>query len=84
MYGKVSKKLRISMVNAYEYSGAYCAMTIISLLKIPLELPPNASARTSGFTLFSDGLPEYLSRCTIHARSNRMCYELIRGIRPNI
>lgn len=43
--------------------GAYCTMTIISLLALPLELPPNAPARASGFTSFLDGLPEYLSRC---------------------
>lgn len=54
---------RMSVGGEEDVRGAYCAMTIISLLKIPLELPPNASARTSGFTLFSDGLPEYLSRC---------------------
>lgn len=44
-------------------SGAYCSMTIISLLALPLELPPNAPTRAHGFTSFLDGLPEYLSRC---------------------
>ena len=72
------------MANTYEYSGAYCTMTIISLLAIPLELPPKAPARASGFTSFLDGLPEYLSRCMIHARSKYMCYDLIRDIRPDI
>lgn len=65
MYGKFSTESRVSMINAYEYRGAYCAMTIIVLLEIPLELPPNAPARASGFTSFLDGLPEYLSRCTV-------------------
>ena len=46
------------------YSGAYCSMVIVSLLALPLELPPNAPARAHGFTSFLDGLPEYLSRCT--------------------
>lgn len=52
------------MINTYEYRGAYCTMTMIVLLAIPLELPPNAPARARGFTSFLDGLPEYLSRCT--------------------
>ena len=43
-------------------SGAYCSMVIISLLNIPLELPPNAPSRDQGLTSFLDGLPEYLSR----------------------
>ena len=64
MYGTVPRRLGSSILNAYGYSGAYCTMTIISLLAIPLELPPNAPARSSGFTSFLDGLPEYLSRCT--------------------
>lgn len=64
MYGRVVGRLGVSLVNAYKYRGAYCTMTIISLLAIPLELPPNAPARASGFTSFLDGLPEYLSRCT--------------------
>ena len=40
-------------------------MVIVSLLALPLELPPNAPARAHGFTSFLDGLPEYLSRCTL-------------------
>ena len=83
MYGKVSKGLSLSTINAYNYSGAYCAMTIISLLAIPLELPPNAPSRATGFTSFLDGLPEYLSRCT-NACSSSRCYKLICEIRPNI
>ena len=63
MYGRVPEKLGVSIVNAYKCSGAYCTMTMISLLAIPLELPPNAPTRARGFTSFLDGLPEYLSRC---------------------
>ena len=83
MYGKIPRNMRILMVNAYKYSGAYCTMTMISLLAIPLELPPNAPARASGFNSFLDGLPEYLSRCTALC-SKLICYQLIRKIRPNI
>lgn len=43
--------------------GAYCALVIISLLSLPLELPPDAPARAAGFTSFNDGLGEYISRC---------------------
>jgi protein farnesyltransferase subunit beta len=38
-------------------------MVIIALLDLPLELPPDAEARSYGFNTFIDGLPEYLSRC---------------------
>ncbi|KAI9931287.1 hypothetical protein ASPWEDRAFT_47477 [Aspergillus wentii DTO 134E9] len=43
--------------------GAYCAMVIISLLDLPLTLPPEAEARRYGLESFASGLPEYLSRC---------------------
>ncbi|KAL2002027.1 hypothetical protein VTN02DRAFT_780 [Thermoascus thermophilus] len=43
--------------------GAYCAMVIISLLDLPLDLPPEAEARRHGLETFVSGLPEYLSRC---------------------
>lgn len=38
-------------------------MVIISLLDLPLELPPDAEARQYGLEKFTSGLPEYLSRC---------------------
>lgn len=38
-------------------------MVIISLLDLPLELPPDAPARQYGLETFTSGLPEYLSRC---------------------
>ena len=38
-------------------------MTMISLLGLPLDLPPDAPARADGCTSFWSGLPEYLSRC---------------------
>ncbi|KAL4788267.1 terpenoid cyclases/protein prenyltransferase alpha-alpha toroid [Aspergillus varians] len=43
--------------------GAYCAMVVISLLNLPLTLPPKAKAREYGLQTFTDGLSEYLSRC---------------------
>ncbi|KAJ5619732.1 hypothetical protein N7510_003716 [Penicillium lagena] len=42
--------------------GAYCAMTIISLLDLPLDLPPDVEARRAGLENLTSGLPEYLSR----------------------
>ncbi|KAK3628725.1 CAAX farnesyltransferase (FTase) subunit beta [Elasticomyces elasticus] len=36
--------------------GGYCAMTIITLLNLPLELPPDAPARKTGLTSFTDKL----------------------------
>jgi len=43
--------------------GAYCAMTIITLLNLPLELPPTASARRGGLAKFTDRLGEWIGRC---------------------
>ncbi|QKX55641.1 uncharacterized protein TRUGW13939_02738 [Talaromyces rugulosus] len=45
------------------WRGAYCAIVIISLLDLPLELPPESEARKHGLHTFVSGLPEYLSRC---------------------
>ncbi|KAJ5772923.1 hypothetical protein N7457_007819 [Penicillium paradoxum] len=43
--------------------GAYCAMTLISLLDLPLALAPGSQAREAGLESLTSGLPEYLSRC---------------------
>ncbi|KAF4310962.1 Prenyltransferase/squalene oxidase [Botryosphaeria dothidea] len=43
--------------------GAYCAMVIISLLNLPVDLPPDAPARAQGLTTFIDKLPEWISSC---------------------
>ncbi|KAJ5584249.1 uncharacterized protein N7459_004049 [Penicillium hispanicum] len=43
--------------------GAYCVMAIISLLDLPLALPPDAPARQAGLETLTDGLAQYLSRC---------------------
>lgn len=37
-------------------------MTIISLLDLPLDLPPDVEARHAGLENLISGLPEYLSR----------------------
>jgi protein farnesyltransferase subunit beta len=42
--------------------GAYCAMTVISLLNLPLELPPDSPARVKGDETFLTGLGEWISR----------------------
>ena len=44
-------------------SGAYCVMAILSLLDLPLTLPPDAPAREAGLETLTDGLAQYLSRC---------------------
>ena len=41
-------------------------MVMISLLNLPLSLPPEAPARKAGLESFLDGLPEYMSRCKCH------------------
>jgi protein farnesyltransferase subunit beta len=43
--------------------GAYCAATIISLLNLPLELPPESPARKAGLERFTDRLGEWVGRC---------------------
>ncbi|MCJ1328177.1 CAAX farnesyltransferase (FTase) subunit beta [Thelotrema lepadinum] len=43
--------------------GAYCAIVVISLLNLPLELPPRSPARRLGLSTFLDNLPEWLAKC---------------------
>jgi protein farnesyltransferase subunit beta len=38
-------------------------MTLVSLLNLPLELPPDSPARVAGFETFADGVGEWISRC---------------------
>ena len=42
--------------------GAYCALTILTLLNLPPTLPPSAAERT-GLRLFTDGLGKWVGRC---------------------
>lgn len=43
--------------------GAFCAVVILSLLNLPLNLPFDAPARKHGLTSFTDGLGDWVSRC---------------------
>ncbi|KAJ5899747.1 hypothetical protein N7495_004491 [Penicillium taxi] len=43
--------------------GAYCVMAILTLLDLPVALPPTSKARKAGLENLTDGLAEYLSRC---------------------
>lgn len=43
--------------------GAYCAMTAICLLNLPLELPSDAPARKDGLETFTDRLGEWVGKC---------------------
>ncbi|KAH7083151.1 terpenoid cyclases/protein prenyltransferase alpha-alpha toroid [Paraphoma chrysanthemicola] len=43
--------------------GAFCAMVILSLLDLPLQLPHDAPARTHGLNKFTDKLGDWVSLC---------------------
>jgi len=43
--------------------GAYCAMTIVSLLNLPHALPAHCPARAAGLQTFTSGLGEWFRRC---------------------
>lgn len=43
--------------------GAYCAMVVLSLLNLPMELPIPISLHERTLTRFDDGLEEWLARC---------------------
>ncbi|KIW11531.1 hypothetical protein PV08_10832 [Exophiala spinifera] len=64
--GRLKEKdggFRICEEGEEDVRGAYCALVALSLLSLPLSLPPDSPAREAGFELFTDGLGEYLSRC---------------------
>ncbi|KAK2786977.1 CAAX farnesyltransferase (FTase) subunit beta [Onygenales sp. PD_12] len=54
---------RLCLGGEEDVRGAYCAMVMVALLELPLELPPDSPARQAGLDTFTSGLPEYLSRC---------------------
>ncbi|CAO1604703.1 CAAX farnesyltransferase (FTase) subunit beta, variant 2 [Xanthoria calcicola] len=54
---------RVCVDGEEDVRGGYCSMVMISLLNLPLSLPPEAPARRAGLESFIDGLPEYMSRC---------------------
>ncbi|THY35746.1 terpenoid cyclases/Protein prenyltransferase [Aureobasidium pullulans] len=43
--------------------GAYCCMTIHTLLHLPLALPPSSPARAAGHETFTSGLGAWISKC---------------------
>jgi len=43
--------------------GAFCAVVILSLLNLPLDLPPESPVRAHGLTSFTDGLGDWISTC---------------------
>ncbi|KAF2465432.1 terpenoid cyclases/Protein prenyltransferase [Lindgomyces ingoldianus] len=43
--------------------GAFCAVVILSLLNLPLDLPPDSPARAHGLSSFMDNLGDWVSRC---------------------
>ena len=60
-----------AILNVYFYaadnsSGAYCAMVIISLLNLPIDLPSTSAARIKVEDTLITRLPEYLSQCKIY------------------
>ncbi|QIW98714.1 hypothetical protein AMS68_004232 [Peltaster fructicola] len=54
---------KVAVMAEEDIRGAYCAMTIISLLNLPLDLPQDAPARQHGLKSFSDGLSDWIARC---------------------
>ena len=43
--------------------GAFCALVLVSLLHLPLQLPHDAPARAHGLTSFTDKLMDWISQC---------------------
>ncbi|KAG9787620.1 terpenoid cyclases/Protein prenyltransferase, partial [Aureobasidium melanogenum] len=43
--------------------GAYCCMTIHTLLRLPLTLPPSSPARAAGLDSFTSNLGSWISSC---------------------
>ncbi|KAF9890181.1 CAAX farnesyltransferase (FTase) subunit beta [Aspergillus nanangensis] len=80
--------------------GAYCSMVIISLLDLPLTLPPEAEARKYGLDSFTSGLSEYLARCTqgprlfpplytaddkgMQVKHSKVVYPVVPGRKPTV
>lgn len=60
---QVDGGFRMAVSAEEDIRGAYCAMTILTLLNLPLDLPPDAPARQAGLTSFLDLLGEWVSAC---------------------
>ncbi|KAI9889979.1 MAG: hypothetical protein M1814_004597 [Vezdaea aestivalis] len=53
----------LSVNGEEDVRGAYCVLSIVAILGLPLELAAGSDAKVSGLTSLTDGLPEYISRC---------------------
>ncbi|KAH0537239.1 hypothetical protein FGG08_005941 [Glutinoglossum americanum] len=53
----------LSVGGEEDVRGAYCAMVLISLLNIPIDLPSSSTAKIRDEDTLVTRLPEYLSRC---------------------
>ncbi|KAK5118827.1 hypothetical protein LTR62_000036 [Meristemomyces frigidus] len=60
---QVDGGFRMAIDAEEDIRGAYCAMTALTLLNLPLELPPDCPAREAGLTHFTDKLGEWISTC---------------------
>lgn len=54
---------RMALGAEEDVRGAYCAMTAITILNLPLGLPPDSPARKAGLTSFLDKLGEWVGKC---------------------
>ena len=62
--------------------GAYCALTLISLLNLPIDLPEGSPARLAGHKTFIDGLGEWIGQCRLLSSINISLLLIL--YRPNI
>lgn len=53
----------MTMSGEEDIRGAFCALVIMSLLALPMELPDDAPARAHGLTSFMDNLGDWISQC---------------------
>lgn len=51
---------RMAVDAELDIRGAYCAFIIITILNLPMELPPTSPARQAGLKTFDENLGEYI------------------------
>ncbi|KAI1155144.1 terpenoid cyclases/Protein prenyltransferase [Nemania diffusa] len=54
---------RLTLGGEIDVRGAYCAVVLITLLQLPLEMALDSSPSESGLGNFFSGLTDYVSRC---------------------
>lgn len=96
MFGKIYIHEFVERLSTNIARGAYCSMVMVSLLSLPLELPPNSKAMVKGDETFMTGVPEYLSRCTVftlraletrlptdrvQVRPSKVVYPVLQGLK---